>query len=86
MGIRANALGGIHLYKLFKFQIGSNTTSSPFTIAETSLKKIHRDQTLVHAFLTLDIIFLDEAGQTSAEQLSAIDIILHKIRDSQIPF
>ena len=86
MGIRANALGGIHLHKLFKFDIDSNTTSSPYRMAESSLQKIHRDRTLLHALVTLDVIFLDEAGQTSAEQLSAIDIILRTKRDSQIPF
>ena len=55
-------------------------------MAESSLQKIHRDETLLNALITLDVIFLDESGQTSATQLSAINIILRTKRDSQIPF
>ena len=86
MGVLANALGGIHLHKLFKFPINAGGSVSPFRIAELSMQKIYRDPTLVHAILTIDALFLDEAGQISAEQLASIDIILRKIRGSQIPF
>lgn len=34
----------------------------------------------------LDILFIDEFGQVSAEQLCTIDIVLRKIRKSQTPF
>ena len=86
MGVRATALGGIHLHKLFKFPTDAGASASPFCVAELAMQKIKRDKTLLHALLTLDAIFLDEAGQTSAEQLSAMDIVLRKLRKSQIPF
>ena len=34
----------------------------------------------------MDVIFFDELSQISAQQLSAIGIVLRKVRDSQTPF
>ena len=40
-----------------------------------------------HSLQTLDILFIDELGQVSAEQFCTIDIIkIQKIRSSQTPF
>ena len=36
--------------------------------------------------MTLDVLFIDELGQKSAQQISTIDIILRKIWNSQLPF
>jgi len=37
------------------------------------------NKTILHAILTVDIIFLNKAGQISAEQLARIDIIMRKL-------
>jgi predicted GIY-YIG superfamily endonuclease len=88
MGVRANALGGagLHIHKLFHFPTDGNATTSPFRCAELALQKIKRKTVILHALLTVDVIFYDELGQISAELLSAMDIILRHLRKSQIPF
>ena len=85
MGVRANTLGGIHLHKIF-FLPTDKKISSPFVYAEKAIEDIKRNIEIYHALRTLDILFIDEFGQVSAEQLCTIDIILRKIRQSQIPF
>jgi hypothetical protein len=50
------------------------------------MQSIMKNKTYQHALLTVDVIFLDEAGQCSAETLAAFDIILRKLRKSQTPF
>ena len=85
MGVRANTLGGIHLHKIF-FLPTDNKISSPFVYAEKAIEDIKRNIEIYHALRTLDILFIDEFGQVSAEQLCTIDIILRKIRQSQTPF
>lgn len=84
MGVRANAIGGTHIHKLFPFPTNGN--QSPFRMAEYAMEKINRNPVLLHALLTVDIIFFDETGQISAEQLSAMEIVLRKKRRSQTPF
>lgn len=37
---------------------------------------------LLNPLLTIDVLFLDEAGQVSAELLATIDIILRTVRNS----
>ena len=59
---------------------------APHNAANATLEKIRRKTDLLHALLTVDVLFLDEAGQVSAEQLATIDIILRKGRNSLIPF
>ena len=86
MGVRANAIGGTHLHEFFKLPINDNATVAPQTKAMQALEKIKRKTDLYHALLTLDAIFLDEAGQVSSDELATIDIILRKGRRSQTPF
>ena len=74
------------MHKLFPFPVNDNSTSQPFKSAEYALQKINRQIKILHALLTLDVIFFDELSQISAQQLSAIGIVLRKVRDSQTPF
>ena len=78
MALRAQAIGGTHLHEFFKFPTSDAARMSPHNAANAALEKIRRKTDLLHALLTVDVLFLDEAGQVSAEQLATIDIILRK--------
>lgn len=86
MSVRANALGGLHLHKLFCFPPVETGTKMPTKVAEYALERIRKNDLYLHVILTVDVIFFDEVAQVSAEQLSALDIILRDIRGSNIPF
>ena len=86
MGVRSNVLGGIYLHELFKLPTSGNASMSPYRSDQLALEKIMFKTSLYHVLLTLDVIFLNEAGQTSSSQLSTIDIIFPKSRRSQTPF
>ena len=86
LGVRANALGGIHLHKLFGLPIDDKVQLSPFKCAEKALEKIRRKLNLLHILLTMDVLFIDELSQKSAQQIATIDIIMRKLRNSQLPF
>ena len=84
MAVRANALGGIHLHELFK--MSTSTSGTIYQKAEHALESIKRKPVLYHVLLTMDVLFIDEAGQVSSEKLAQLDIILRKGRMSQTPF
>ena len=86
MALRAQAIGGTHLHEFFKLPTSDKSRTAPHVAANMALEKIRRKTHLLHALLTVDMIFLDEAGQVSSEQLATIDIILRKGRNSQTPF
>ena len=86
LGVRANALGGIHLHKLFGLPCNDKLQLSPFKSAAKALEKIRRKINLLHILLTMDVLFIDELGQKSAQQIATIDIIMRKLRNSQLPF
>ena len=87
MGARANAIGGIHAHILFSLQTqNKNAPIYPYRAAELAMQKIMRKKLYHHAILTIDALFLDEAGQISAELLSVFDIIFRKMRTSSMPF
>ena len=52
----------------------------------TFIQRIKIKKVILHALLTVDVIFLDEAGQVSAEQLATIDIIMRKLQKCHLPF
>ena len=81
IGIHTNTIGGIHIHKLFHLPTNSRV-DHPFKDAESAVQKIMNKRTILHAILTVDVIFLDEAGQISAEQVATIDIIMRKLRKS----
>ena len=85
MGVRANALGGVHMHRLFGM---STRSGNPYRLAELALDKLNRKNQLkyLHVLLTMDVLIVDECGQLSADQLSTIDIILRTARSSNIPF
>ena len=87
MGARANAIGGIHCHILFCLSSQrKGATIYAYREAEACIGRIKRKKHILHALLTVDVIFLDEAGQISSEIVAVIDIILRKLRKSQMPF
>ena len=85
MGVKAIFFGGIHLHKLFCLP-NSNNNMSVFQSARYGIQQIQISTTKYHAILTIDVLFIDEMGQVSAQQMAIIEIILRYFRDSQIPF
>ena len=86
MAIRANQLGGIHLHRLFAFDI--KNIKNLHQSAELALEKLGR-KTFVkfkHIVLTMDVLLLDECGQISAEQFALLDLVLREARESDLPF
>ena len=77
---------GKHIHKLFLISTDDNLSSSPFKCAEAALIKIRRNIKILHALLTLDVLFIDEMGQISALLICTIDIILRKLCNSDLPF
>ena len=86
LGIQAISLGGKHLHKLFCLPTDNRIQLSPFQAAEYAIPRIMRKTEQYHAILTADSLFVDELGQKSAQQISTIDIICCKLRNSQIRF
>jgi len=79
LACRSLVLGGIHFHVLFKIPFTANNTT-PQKIAELAVLNILRNPTSYALLCRLDVIFLDEAGQVSAEQLAIMDIILRRVR------
>ena len=81
---RALQLGGIHIHQLFMLPVEDALT--PHRKAELAILKLLRNPKKLDLVRTLDIIFFDEMGQVSSEYLSTLDLILRKVRDSNIFF
>ena len=79
---RAIQIGGIHYHKLFCLPIGKNM--SIHRKAELAILKLLRSPKQLNLLLSLDVLVCDELGQISAEFLSTIDVILRRIRDSNV--
>lgn len=87
MAPRANQIGGIHYHHIFCLNVNHNSACiQPYREAELAMQKLRNKPTYIHALLTMNVMFLDEAGQISAEQLAVFDIILRKLRKSLAPF
>ena len=78
MSKRANILGGAHIHKLFKLPCKGNPNLH--RLAELAIIAMHRKPEWIQVLTSLNILFIDEIGQISAELLSTLDIILRKIR------
>ena len=79
---RAINLGGIHYHKLFCLPIGRNLNVQ--RKAELAILKLLRNPKQLNLLLSLDVLICDELGQTSAEFWATIDIILRRIRNTNI--
>ena len=82
MAQRAVHLGGIHLHKLFYLPV--NNRLNLHRVAETALQSSFQHPVELTILKMVDVLFLDEIGQISAEMLSSLDMILRKIRNNNI--
>lgn len=80
---RAVVIGGVHLHPLLCLPVfRGNEGVSPTRMAELALRRIMNNPNVLYTLITLEVLFVDETGQVSAEVLHAIDIILRKARQS----
>ena len=57
-----------------------------YRLAEHTLINLMKDPVSYHILTVIDILFFDEIGQCSAENLSLLDIIFRKVRKNNIFF
>ena len=79
---RSVALGGIHIHVLFGLPYGNNIPTN--RIVELSLIELLYNNDKLLFLKSINVIFLDEIGQVSAETLCVLDIVLRRIKDSNI--
>ena len=84
MSRRSVHLGGSHIHRLFALDVKDYL--SPQRSAERAIIQLNKDPVKIDALKTVHIIFLDEAGQVSAELLSIIDMVLRRVRSNDLPF
>ena len=82
MARRANQLGGLHIHKLFCLDVTNGM--NPHRVVELAVIKLLRNPEKINILLTLEMLVIDEAGQVLAEMISALDIILRKLKDSNL--
>ena len=78
---RALQLGGVHVHKLFLLPTERLT---PHRRSELAIIKLMKSPKRIEFIRSIDVLFFDEMGQVSSEFLATFDIILRKIRNSNI--
>ena len=81
MSHRSLQLGGINWDKLFCLR-GNEDRVGTYRRAELAIARIRKNRKREDLLLSLNIIFADELGQLSAEELALYDIILRQVRNS----
>lgn len=81
MAERASTLGGTYIHRLFCIPPRNYT---PQRLAEIAVSRILRRPFALQYLLILDILCLDEAGQNPAQLLATCDIILRRLRGSDL--
>ncbi|KAL3924935.1 MAG: hypothetical protein SGILL_000742 [Bacillariaceae sp.] len=79
---RAFLLGGQHFHKLFRLPV--RDSRNPQRLAELAVISLQRKPIMLSLLRYLDVLFVDELGQLSAEMLSVLDIIMRRIRESSL--
>ena len=82
MAKRSIQLGGKHLRKFFCIPIRNNIPA--YRKAELAVLDILRNTKKLEFVLTVDVYFIDELGQISADLLAVIDIILRIVRNNNL--
>ena len=84
MSHRSVFLGTKHIDWIFCLPFEKNY--SAYKTAESAIASLLQFREKLNIIQVLDILFIDEIGQVSAEILSVIDIILRRLRNSQNVF
>ena len=79
---RALYLGGTHLHKLILIDTEDN--SSIYRRAELAIIALMKDPKRMDFLRSLQVLFFDEAGQISDEMFATLDIILRRVKDTNI--
>ena len=80
MAERSLVLGGIHLHKLFEIPV--HESAMPHCMVELVLLRLYKNSLALYILQTIDVLFVDELGQLSAQLISVLDIIMRCIRNS----
>ena len=81
---RSMHFGGEHIHKLFC--LPPSSSGSPIKMAEQALNKLdHRNEKKM-LLLALEVLFVEEVSLISAEQWSAMDIVLQELKQTTLPF
>jgi predicted GIY-YIG superfamily endonuclease len=83
MAERASTLGGTYIHRLFCIPPNNYT---PQRLAEVAINRILRRPVVLQYLLILDVLGWDEAGQNPAQLLATCDIIMRKLRGSDLFF
>ena len=82
MSKRAVQLGGKHIHKLFC--LPGHNKYTLYRLAEVALIALNRKAERYFFLRKINILFIDEIGQVSAEMLGTLDVILRKLRNNDI--
>ena len=80
---RSVQLGGKHIAYLFGIGF-PKASDTPQRIAELVIQRILRKLWLANLLQVLDVLFMDELGLNSMEMQGILDIILRRIRGSDV--
>ena len=80
---RAVQLGGKHIAYLFGIGF-PKSSDTPQRIAELAIQRIMRKPWLANMLRVLDVLFMDELALNSMEMQGILDIILRRIRESDL--
>ena len=84
MAKRSNALGGVHIHVLFQLPV--KNFSDLHRVAELAANGLVRKPEYASVLASINVLFIDEIGQVSAELISTLDILLRRIRENNIFF
>ena len=79
---RAIHLGGLHLHTFFCLPVKNNASIQ--RLAELAITKLIGKPKNLIILLMMQVLFIAELGQVSTEILAILDIILRKIRNSNM--
>ena len=85
---RALSLGGTHIHHLFAIDVFNKSNAGGdnncHRMAECALMNLTKQPVKLFILQTIDILFIDEIGQVSAQLLSVLDMIMRKVKDCDI--
>ena len=79
---RAIHLGGLHFHTFFCLPVKNNETIQRFK--ELAIAKLIGKPKNLRILQMMQVLFIDEISQVSTEMLAIFDIILRKVRNSNI--